>query len=1172
MTITYLPVLKSITTFRSNLVKSTLIFLLSVIVSGAFAQQQKPGYSLLWKISGKGLAKPSYVFGTMHVKDNRAFGFSDSVMLAMQSCPLFALEVHPDTIVKQMFATLKNRDSTNSLRKILSKEEYEAFAKRFEARNGYPPGDISPIQAESMMQPVKDKPDDKKAFVDAYLFGIARGMGKSIYGLENASEQYKYYGDSSQVKSRLQDILGENEEDGIEETEEMTRIYSTGDLKKIFSYLGDEKLEDSILVARNNVMLNSIIMHMGTQPIFSAVGVAHLPGANGLITLLRNAGYTVTPVTANFTGVANKYNTDYTNLKWKTFTNEDEGYAVDFPFEPVQPDLSYEVKAVVYPDLANDMFLGTYAILKGSKTKNTDQAIAQVIKNLTGRENRVLSNKIIWVSGLKGREVIVKNKKQTTVRYRLVAANNFLYCIYAGNDLASINSAYANKFFNSFKTFKPSIKPDKEWITYKNDTAGFSVSLPMQPVIINQQIPSPQTAGAIYDLKMYLSTDSVKLINYLVRYNDFPKGMYLADKSKSFDNMGEELKSKGAILKKSQKVFADGIEGRELYFSIKDYNCKAQYFVRGNRIYMFLKQNLNGGSADEGFDFFKTLKLTPNLPAALTPYNINDNFKAATFEKIKATSDTVDTYASYLQASQTVFSTNPFTGGVFGFEHAKVSKYYRAPNQDSLYRTLKKQFVTYADSQLKDDTLTVNGIHGHEYVTQNKYNKAKERNRVFIDNGDIFYFVSHVDEEELFKPATNQFYSSLIKTGSTPSIDLSASKAALITTDLLSTDTTIANYALGALSYYKFDKSELPQLYSALHKSYPNDTLEKGTRPRLVRAIAEVKDEGSIKQLVELFNTAGTTDEIKGAILSEIAAIEKNKGLETYFNLISTLPRLKTDNTYQIFRPMYDSLEYTAANYTRVLPLIKNPAYRRNLLSVTLSMVAAEQKNKYAALVKSHFNELTEFANTDLEKYFIKDTTQTAWTSPIYNYLQLMAEIKGEPLTDSFTNTVIKRDTYTGLKSEGVITRLANHLPVNQLIINKLLDSLGMRYEILEALNKNGQLAKAAPKYRTPAEFAKAALYKYVAMQDDGDIEHATLLGTLPEKTNTYYVFKFNTSYSDTQYIAICGPYKTGTTKLDFSSYHVYSDWDEKKSNWQLQAKKMIPALKEQNISQLKGE
>jgi len=560
------------------------------------------------------------------------------------------------------------------------------------------------------------------------------------------------------------------------------------------------------------------------------------------------------------------------------------------------------------------------------------------------------------------------------------------------------------------------------------------------------------------------------------------------------------------------------------------------------------------------------------MPAVLTPYIINDHFKAATFEKVKATVDTVDTYASYLQASKSVFSTNPFTGGVFGFEHAKISKYYRAPSADSLYKTLRLQFVTYADTLLKDDSINVNGIYGHEYITKNKYSKIKMRNRVFIDNGDVFYFVSHVDEDELFTPATNQFYNSLAKDGSTPPVALSTSKAALITTDLLSADTTTANYALGALSYYKFDKTELPYLYNALHKTYNNDTLEKGTRPKLVRAIAKVQDEGSISQLAELFNTAGTSHEIKVAILTEIAGINKNKGPETYFNLMSTLPQLKTDNTYQIFRPMYDSLEYTAANYTRILPLIKKPAYRRNILSVTLSMLSAEQKNKHTAMVKSHFNELTAFANADLDKYFIKDTTQNAWISPVYSYLQLMAKIKGEPLTDSFTNTIIKRDTYSGLKSDAVITRLTNHLPVNQLIINKLLDSLGMRYEILEALNNNGQLVKASPKYRTPAEFAKASLYKYVAMQDDGDIEHATLLGTVPEKTNTYYVFKFNTAYSDTQYIAICGPYKTGTAKLDFSNYHVYSDWDEKKANWQLQAKKMIPTLKKQNISHLKGD
>jgi hypothetical protein len=522
----------------------------------------------------------------------------------------------------------------------------------------------------------------------------------------------------------------------------------------------------------------------------------------------------------------------------------------------------------------------------------------------------------------------------------------------------------------------------------------------------------------------------LNFINYLVRYNDFPKGTYLADKKKVFDAMGEELKAKGAILKKSQKIFADGVEGREIYFTIKDYNCKAQYFARGNRIYLFLKQNLDGGNADDGFDFFKTLKFTPQMQAVLTPYTINDNFKAATFEKIKVTADTVNTYASYLQASKSVFSTNPFTGGVFGFEHAKISKYYRAPSPDSLFRTLRTQFVTYADTLLKDDSLTINGIHGHEYISQNKSSKTKLRNRIFIDNDDVFYFVSHIDEEELFTPAANQFYNSLVKTGSTAPIALSSSKAALITTDLLSADSTTYQYALGALSYYKFEKNELPYLLSAVTKDYADDTTGHGAREALIKAITTLKDTGSIETLVKVYNTTSANN-VKADILNTIADIDRKKGYDIYLDLLTKQSTsLGKEASYRIFSPMYDSIEYVAANYNRILPLMKYPEYRRSVLSITGRLFDKDYKDKYLPLVKENFNEITRYADADLNSY-LKDTSDNRWRYGIYNYLQLMNHIKGQPLTEKFTTALIKNDKSRDQLSDAVITRIHNNLIIS---------------------------------------------------------------------------------------------------------------------------------------------
>ena len=1165
-------VLNGIFTGFPALKKTILLLFLALIAINCPAQQKPNNYSLLWKISGKGLTKPSFIFGTMHVKDKRVFGFSDSVMLAIQSCPSFALEVHPDTLIKQMFIDRADDDSSRNLHKLLSKEEYDELAKRFEAKNGYPLGNIDPIQAESMMQAVKEKPDDKKAFVDAYLFGVARGLGKNIYGLENTLDQLKDYGDSSKIKIRLQDILETSDDEAYEETEEMIKVYSTGDLKQIFEYLGEDRLEDSILIVRNKVMVKSILMRMATDPIFAAVGVAHLTGQNGLISLLRNAGYTVTPVTANFTGVANKFNTDYTKLKWMTYTDEQQGYSIDFPFAPIQTGMIDGVRAIVYPDMANDMFFGTYAVLSGigSKPGAADAAINRVIKNIKDKKQSILSNKIIYANGLKITELITRDKKQT-LRYRFLVSNNYLYCIYAGNDFTSLTQPYANRFFDSFKSFKPAIKPDKKWINYNNDTAAFSVDLPMQPVLVRKIISVPNRPDATYDLNMYVATDSVKLINYLVRYNDYPKGMYLAYKTKAFDALEEELKSKGMKNITTKTIFKDGYEGREITFEAAAYPCKAQFFIRGNRTYMLLKQNLRVGSdINNGFDFFKTFKFKPYLNPTLTQYAVNENFKGAIFEKLNVTTDTVNTYNSFLRASKAIFSTNPASAGLFGFEHSKISEYYRAANVDSMYKTLQKQLVTYQDTLLKNDTITVNGVRGREYVVQNTNSKTKERTRVFVDNGNVIYFVSHVADEELFTEASNKFYNSLVKTSSTPAISLASSKAQLITNDLLSKDTTTYNYALGAFSYYKFDKDELSYLLSAVQKTHADDTTQNGARVKLVEAIAELKDPKSIDVLVSVFN-ATNSDRLRVSVLSNVTDIDKKTGYDTYLRLLISRPVLNTDASYQIFRPMYDSLEYVAANYTKILPLIKHPEYRRSILSISGSLLKQKYKNKYLPLVTEHFNELTQYATEDLNKY-LADTSDNKWSHGIYSYLQLMNKVKDQPLTEGFTSTLIKKDGKGGEISDAVIARIHNNLKISPQLTNQMLDSIDLTYDVLEALNKNGRLASAPIKYRTQQAFAKASLYKYLVDMDDGSPANLRLLGIIPEKGNQYYVFKFDSADdSDTHYTGVCGPYKTGSTKLDFSIYRAYTDWDEKKQDWKLHAKKMITKLKETNKEDLKN-
>src|SRR3954466_16312730 len=53
--------------------------------------------SLLWEITGNGLSKPSYLFGTMHVSSKMVFHLSDSFYIAIKNADVVALETDMGT-------------------------------------------------------------------------------------------------------------------------------------------------------------------------------------------------------------------------------------------------------------------------------------------------------------------------------------------------------------------------------------------------------------------------------------------------------------------------------------------------------------------------------------------------------------------------------------------------------------------------------------------------------------------------------------------------------------------------------------------------------------------------------------------------------------------------------------------------------------------------------------------------------------------------------------------------------------------------------------------------------------------------------------------------------------------------------------------------------------------
>jgi uncharacterized protein YbaP (TraB family) len=1135
--------------------------------------QQRTNYSLLWKISGNGLKKPSYLFGTMHVKDKRVFNFSDSVMLALQSCPRFALEVHPDTVMIKMFAMLQSNDTSRNLEKMFSKDQYDRMAKKFKEKHGYSMGKVDPILLESMMQPDDDKPDDQATFIDAHLYGIARTLNKRIFGLETAESQLDTYASGDAIKERILDMLNDDYATGrASGMDEMVKIYSTGDIDLIYKFAEESGTLDSVITARNKVMVSSMIKYMRDTALFTAVGAAHLPGPNGVIASLRSAGYNVTKVQASFTGIAGKYHVDYMKMNWPVYREEESGCSITFPGTAIKNTL-FGIKNVVYPDLANGLYYGLSSTPKGTRDKPAvwKTVIAQTMNNLkANKKNIVLKRTDFLFENMPCAEILLKNASGY-MRMRVLLANDRLFSVYAGAKVNHLHQPFVDRYLNSFKSFPIAEKPTQPWVAYSNAQGAFTVKFPVQPQPMVKEVPyKMQTREVKFIINMYISTDTINAKTYLVRYNDYPEGVLRGSRESVFNGLIEDFKEKGKIISGPVKIWKDDYEGREMKFLVNNvYYTTVRIYLRGNRQYILLKEGTltDEKKANIKDPFFDSFKFIPYAGPVFYAYQPDSsNFKVQLLSKPYILPDSVKNFNTHLTDYITCFSTDPNSGMVYQFEDAKISHYYRVDGVDSLYKSTIEELRDYRDSTIKVDTVTLAGIKGREVLTVDTSSNIKKRTRIFISGEDMFVLTSKSDSPALFDKTSDAFYNSFELKYPSKKIDLASSKAEKICLDLASPDSITRKKAKGALSFYKFKPDELNYVYDALKKNYADDTVAKGARCLLVKQLEAVNNDTTIQVLSALYPGLEGKDQLRGAILETVPRINKKTGYDAYLKLLLTGQALKLTYMYGIFRPFNDSVSFAAEHFGLLLPYLKNDGYRSHIVRVA-TYIANEKNGKYEKMLRAAYPAITARAMSDLDNYIaIKDSADNKWGIYLYQYFQLMNKVHNEDINEKVTQKYLAHYPKGTYAVDAVIARINNGLPNNQLLVNKFLDSIGSRYDMMQAYADQKQLNRVPLKYKTQDAFAKLCLYQEISTDDYGSPEKIVLLGNIVKNGSVYYVFKYSLPEREEakQLIAIVGPYKPGATKLNFEKYNAYTGYEVLKTNWRTQAAKMIKPLLEQ--------
>ena len=267
---------------------------------------------LVWKISGNGIKKPSYILGTHH---GCPFTYCDSIpglMKAFDKVDNIIGEINmidfdqmsPERMQKMQAMMMMPADT--SLLSLFSTEEAAKVNEWLGKKMGASLEMLSVMKPMTIMVTVQNKemmeviPEiATMTTIDKYMQTLGQRKGKTIGELETADYQMELlYGNSLEEQAdALLEMIDHGDSKGL--LQQLTNAYKSQNLDTLWKVFQEQMTGyeyDAIVKVRNLNWEKQMKELLPKQSTLFVVGAGHLPGESGMINLLREAGYKIKPV------------------------------------------------------------------------------------------------------------------------------------------------------------------------------------------------------------------------------------------------------------------------------------------------------------------------------------------------------------------------------------------------------------------------------------------------------------------------------------------------------------------------------------------------------------------------------------------------------------------------------------------------------------------------------------------------------------------------------------------------------------------------------------------------------------------------------------------------------------------------------------------------------------
>lgn len=1124
--------------------RTSLLFLFLPPFLSSFAQQELPN-TLLWRISGNGLSKPSYLWGTLHLQDKRLFYFGDSLYRALETTDGYAMEVSPNEFMDSVLTGAMRAEEDKLVegkrvtlnRKKLSKSADSLLRSAGIKGNVATKKDLKKIRDRRMMKILQG--GEMPTIMDAYLLGLARRLNKWTGGIEDVNDQL-----------RLSDELGgELEPEAVLQPEEayrysieaMTKLYLSQDLMAIDRFSNgaySAKAKDAVLIHRNLKMAFRMDSLAHVRPMFFTVGAAHLPGDSGVISELQHRGFRVEPVVSSATRFAGDYAAGLPAAKWDTVRGDANVYTALMPGQAADYNaFGSLLKMKLHFDMTTMTFYLTGSVANtGVDVERLNRMLTDMVHNMTGGKAPVKTKGVDGAS-FAGKEAEAQNE-YAAYRVRLLLQNKTVFMLMAGTvKKKAVNGPDVERFFASFVPQAPVVE-SHQWTALALPQKGASVKAPVA-LLRNEAIDRKLAASGSWQGESYNGVDPLTGSYYLFQVREPASEFFLDGDSAYFEQIKKDyrqamdsvLRVQPSTVQSCPALYVDA------YMTKANAVYKTLAVTRGNRVYMLIAGVPKDSSTADAESFLSSLTLLPYEASKASTQSV-DGFSAVVPGPLKKGDS--DTAAQRRQRMTYYFTSDEKTAATYYVYKTVFSPNYWIGSDSAFFNGRAMLVKGENDSIIKKEWVRSGNTKGLEFLLQSPgYNGLKKR-RLFINGDTLYTLYSIVPRQDTANETEAAFFNGFrILHEVAPTIY--TKKAAALLYNLQSPDSATSADAASYLDAVSFDKEDLPLLHEALLKPYrDSDAYETAAGDKLGRIAGKLADSTTVAFIRKHYHAAAPGyAPAQYRLLTVLAKAKSPSAYAVLKELLLSEPPTAGE-AYRLRYALFDSLALSATLFPALLQKSNDSLLGYTLISVANRLLDSSWLARNA--LTAYEEPIVEGAGRAERQ--LRNSEDESWT--FAGWSEMLGHLNTAAGNAVLRRALATKDLY--IKQSVITALLKNNQPVPPAAILKVAADKSQRSDFYSELKKLGKEGLFPTLYASQKSLAESELSNYFS-DDYGDYS-LTYLAAKTEafngKPRRFYLFRVRMAYNDEDrrqnFLAVAGPYevnaKDKSTTGDASGFY----------------------------------